>query len=518
MVDIVDVNGKPIKSEALKTQQTSRLAQLHREFATHPSRGLTPSRLANILQQAEMGNIAEQHNLFEDMEEKDAHIHAEMSKRKRALLTEKWDIVPPRNASGAERKLAGYAREAIEDIPNFEDVILDALDGIGHGFSCQEIEWELYGKEWVPKQFNHRPQSWFQTDVATRTEIRLRDMSQDGQALQPFGWLTHVHKAKSGYLSRAGLFRVLVWPYLFKHYSVGDLAEFLEIYGLPLRLGKYTINAGDEEKATLMRAVMSIGHNAAGIIPEGMAIEFIEAAKGSPDPFMAMIDWCEKSASKAILGGTLTSQADGKTSTNALGNVHNEVRHDLMVSDARQLGGTFTRDLVFPLLYLNKGGVQDRRRLPKFKFIFDDTEDLTVLAEALPKLVGSGMRITRKWAHERAGIPEPEDSDELLTVSVPSTSAAAATSTAALSAVVDAPGGNPTVAEEDALAAATAAHWDVVIGSVKNIVDSATSMAALEQQLTDAYGSLTTDELTRIMAAGFALAELRGIADVSDGR
>ena len=56
-----------------------------------------------------------------------------------------------------------------------------------------------------------------------------------------------------------------------------------------------------------------------------------------------MMDWCERTQSKGILGGTLTSQADGKTSTNALGNIHNEVRHDLTVSDARQLEGTITR-------------------------------------------------------------------------------------------------------------------------------------------------------------------------------
>jgi len=431
---ILDASGKPFKRADLVEPQTSKLAQLHREFASHPSRGLTPSKLARILEAAEQGDTRAQHDLFMDMEEKDAHIHAEMGKRKRALLTVDWDIVPPRNASASERKLAGYAKELIQDTPNFEDVILGALDGIGHGFSCQEIEWELLSNEWLPKQITHRPQSWFKTDMATRTEIRLRDMSPDGQALQPFGWITHTHKAKSGYIARCGLHRVLSWPYLFKNYSVGDLAEFLEIYGLPLRLGTYQSGAGDEEKATLLRAVMAIGHDAAGIVPEGMAIDFKEAAKGSEGPFMAMVDWCEKSQSKAILGGTLTSQADGKSSTNALGNVHNEVRHDLMVSDAIQLGGTLTRDLVYPLLALNKGGVDDRRRLPKFKFMFDDSEDLGVLADSLPKLVAMGMRIKKEWAHERAGIPQAEDGDEVLGVAQPTANQGAALKIAALSA------------------------------------------------------------------------------------
>ncbi|MEK2691085.1 phage portal protein family protein [Pseudomonas aeruginosa] len=64
----------------------------------------------------------------------------------------------------------------------------------------------------------------------------------------------------------------------------------------------------DEEKVTLLRAVTGLGHAAAGIIPESMSIDFQEASKGSAEPFMAMMRWCDDSMSKAILGGTLTSQ------------------------------------------------------------------------------------------------------------------------------------------------------------------------------------------------------------------
>jgi phage gp29-like protein len=521
---ILDASGNPIKRAELVEPQTSKLAQLHREFASHPSRGLTPAKLARILESAEQGDSRAQHELFLDMEEKDAHIYAEMGKRKRALLTFDWDIVPPRNASAAERKLAGYAKELIQDVPNFEDVILDALDGIGHGFSCQEIEWEMLGKEWLPKQLSHRPQGWFQTDRDTRTEIRLRDNSLDGQALQPFGWIMHQHKAKSGYIARAGLHRVLSWPYLFKNYSVGDLAEFLEIYGLPLRLGKYQAGASEDEKSTLLRAVMSIGHDAAGIIPEGMAIEFTEAAQGQSDPFMAMIAWAEKSQSKAILGGTLTSQADGKSSTNALGNVHNEVRHDLMVSDAIQLAGTLTRDLVYPMLALNKGGVDDRRRLPRFKFMFDDSEDLAVLAEALPKLVGVGMRIPASWAHERAGIPEAEEGAEVLGVAKSAPTEGPAASKAALKfrlAALSAQDVADDIFPADALAARLAVEaspqWDVVLERLRGIVNNAQSLESLRDDLLASFADLPSDELVKVMAAGFAVAELAGMGDVSDG-
>lgn len=394
--------------QALEQSQSAEVWSLQREFADHPTRGLTPQKLHAILTEAEQGNLTAQADLFSDMEERDGHIFAELSKRKRGLLTLSWQIVPPKNPSTAEKTLAAEVQEWLENIPDLEDVMLDALDGIGHGFAALEIEWELLGKLQYPCSFTHRPQRWFQTPSDNFDEIRLRDGSMDGAELWPCGWLVHKHKAKSGYITRAGLHRVLSWPYLFKNYSVRDLAEFLEIYGLPMRLGKYPSGATPEEKMTLLRAVTQIGHAAAGIIPQGMTIDFEEAATGSHEPYQAMIDWCEKTQSKAILGGTLTSQADGKTSTNALGNVHNEVRHDLMESDARQLASTFTRELIIPWLILNKPGF-DQRRPPRMVFNTQQPEDIKLYSEALPALVKIGFKIPADWAQNKLAIPQPEN-------------------------------------------------------------------------------------------------------------
>lgn len=419
MVRIVDINGNPIDSGKMREPQTASLGWMRQTFAGHPSRGLTPAKLARIMEAAEQGDIQSQHELFLDMEEKDGHIFAEMSKRRRALLTVDWDIVPPRNPSAKEKKAAAYIKELLSDVQNFEDVIQDALDAIGHGFACLEMEWQMLGSEWLPKAIEHRPQSWFQTDRETRMQIRLRDGSMDGAALWPFGWITHIHKAKSGYLSRAGLHRVLAWPFVFKNFSVRDLAEFLEIYGLPLRLGTYPSGASDDEKTTLLNAVAAIGHDAAGIIPEGMMIDFKEAAKGASDPYAFQIGWCERTQSKVILGGTLTSQADGKTSTNALGNVHNEVRHDLMIADAKQLAGTLTRDLVYPIYAMNFGGIDDIRRCPRFVFDLGKAEDLKLYSEALPSLVNAGVKIPVSWVREKLRIPEPEGDEAVLTAAQP---------------------------------------------------------------------------------------------------
>lgn len=514
MVGIIDVNGNPISTAQMREQQTARLGWMNQTFAGHPSRGLTPAKLARILEAAEQGDIQSQHELFLDMEEKDAHIFAEISKRKRALLTVDWDIAPPRNPSAKEKKAAVYIKELLSDVQNFEDVIQDALDAIGHGFACLEMQWQMLGTEWLPSAITHRPQSWFQFDRATRTQIRYRDGSMDGAQLWPFGWITHVHRAKSGYLSRAGLHRVLAWPFLFKNYSVRDLAEFLEIYGLPLRLGTYPSGASDDEKATLLRAVAAIGHDAAGIIPEGMLIDFKEAAKGASDPYAFMIDWCERKQSMAILGGTLTSQADGKTSTNALGNIHNEVRHDLMMSDARQLAGTLTRDLIYPLYALNVGGIEDMRRCPRFAFDLGESEDLKLYSEALPPLVNAGVQIPVSWVREKLRIPEPEGNEPVLTAAQPSSASPTDTPTPASATGIAALTATQNPDEFDVFADELAGDWerltDPLVSPILELAANSASYEEFQAGLAALIKEMDTEALTETLAQAQFAANIFG--------
>jgi len=535
-----DSKGNKFRIKYLKKQQTddAKLGHLRTHFSDHPSRALTPQKLADILIGAEQGNIIAQCELAEDMEEKDGHVFAELQKRRRALLGVDWKIVPPRNASAAEIKDTEMLQEHFEDMTFLDDVIFDASDAILKGFSNQEITWQQLGagtsKIWLPQQVEFKDPSWFMTHPAlepgqNRNELRLRDNSVNGEALQPFGWISHTHKTKSGYLARSGLARVLAWPYLFKNYSVRDLAEFLEIYGLPLRLGKYPTGASQEEKNTLLNAVMSIGHNAGGIIPKGMEIDFQETAKGTQQPFEYMVGLMEKTISKAILGGTLTSQADGKSSTNALGNVHNEVRQELRDSDLKQIANTITRDLVFPQYYLNGKSFQHPSRSPRFEFDITEAEDLKTFSDSLPNLVDIGFKIPLNWAQDKLQIPEPQENEAVL-------ARAAATSkeeqTAKSEQEVKLKAIRKITAlklkqekaksvnakdEVDDFSAQLANEMSPVLeqftNEVQQLVEQADSLETLQTLLTDI--DLSVDEASEVMQQAFIVAELSGRFDVN---
>lgn len=416
-MQLLDQFGQPIDLKAIREPQTSHLGSIVRELDAHPARGLTPSRLHAILLAGERGDIGDQLDLADDIEERDGHCFAELDKRAGAVASLEWSIAEPENASADEKNLTAKLREWVGAIPDIEDLVRGMMSAVLRSFACHELVWAAQpdgtGRQVLLPTLTFRPQRWFTVDRETRNTLLLRrEDATRGEALNAFSWIAHLHKTRNGYLARMGLARVLAWPYLYKNFALRDLAEFLEIYGLPLRLGKYPSGASDDEKRKLLQAVSQIGHNAAGIVPSGMVIDFVEAAKGSEGPYDSMQDRMEAVQSKVILGQTLSS-GEGKHGTQALGNVHEGVRMDIRDDDARQVAATLTRQLLFPLAILNQPGVEPRR-LPRWLFETVDPEDMSEFAENLPVFVDMGMRIGTKWAHDKLRIPEAVDGEDVL--------------------------------------------------------------------------------------------------------
>lgn len=408
------------KPEAALQTDVAQITATGRVIAEHPSNFITPQKMRALFEDAESGDIRAQHELFADIEERDSDIAANMGTRKRALLTLNWRVAPPRNATPEEEKLSDQAYEMMDSLPTLEDLIMDLMDAVGHGFSALEVEWVFSDGLYLPRNFIHRPQSWFKWDKDDGLLLRTRE-NPEGEALWSLGWVVHTQKSRSVQQARNGLFRTLAWLYMFKHYAIHDFAEFLELYGMPIRIGKYGAGATKEEKNTLLRAVAEIGHNAAGIMPEGMEIELHNAASGTTatsNPFLQMADWCEKSAARLILGQTLTSGADGKSSTNALGNIHNEVRRDLLGSDAKQVAQTITSQIIEPFLQINYPNA-DPNRVPKFEFDTREPEDIAVFADAIPKLVDVGVQIPESWVRDKLVIPDVQEGEAVLVRQVP---------------------------------------------------------------------------------------------------
>lgn len=532
---VADALGRAVAPRTLAARQTDGpdVAHLRRTWDGHPVHGLTPQRLASLLEGADSGDLSAQSELFTDMRERDPHLDAEMGKRERAILTLPWSIEPPRNPSAREQRAAAAVAELVAAVPQIEDCFLGLMDAAGHGFACLELTWSppSAGAR-LPAEIAPRPQTWFRLDRETRTELRLRDQSAEGAPLWPLGWIVHRHQARAGYLHRAGLYRVLAWPWMMRQFALRDLAEWLEIYGLPMRLGYYRTGAEEREKAALYRAVRDLGRHAAGIMPEGMRIDLLAAAEGQADPFMSMVQHAEAVMSRAILGGSLSSTPAATGLGSGVADLQGEVKRDLLIADARQIQATLTQDLVYPIAVLN-GLADDPRRAPVLRIDTREPADLTAFSQSLLRLsqAGAGAMIPLAWVREQTGIPAAQEGEPTLGPAPgAATSTAAADPTPAPAAVATAAASLPPAtlppdyAEQHtaALARAAAPAVAALLAPIRAELDAALAagqdLAALGERLLRLYPRLPVSDFTAVLAEALTAAELAGRYDVEQGQ
>lgn len=373
--------------------------------------GLTPQRLAEVLMNAAYGNHYDYLTLAEEMEERDLHYAGELGKRKLAV-SKLQVIVESASDSKGDIKLADAVRDLVRR-PGFYDLVKDLMDGIGKGYSVAEIMWDRSGPQWLPAQYIWRDPHFFTFDWITGARLLLRDDSNPmGIELPDYKFIRHTPRIKSGIPIRGGFARIAAWAYMCKGYTLKDWLAFAEVFGMPLRLGKYDAGARPEDKDVLRMAVSNLGVDAAAIFPKSMDIALIEASKSaSTDFFERLAQYLDNQITVGILGQTATTQGTpGK-----LGNesVQQKVREDIRDDDAGQLEETLQRDLVIPFINLNYGY---QKSYPALKFYAPRKNDIAALTNALSKLVPLGLRVEASVIRDRLGLPDPPKGADILGV------------------------------------------------------------------------------------------------------
>ncbi len=411
---LLDAYGQPVKTTALKTELAApTLSGIRTIWTDSVASGLTPQRLARLLQAAVEGDHDAYLTLAEEMEERDAHYASVLGTRKRAVSGIK-PIIEPAGEDAQAKKIAA-AVTAMMARPGIKRGIACLLDAIDKGFAVGEIMWQT-GSSWEPVELRWRDPRFFVFDQVSRSEIRLRheDDLSFGVPLAPFKFVQHVPSLKTGIPIRGGLSRLVAWGYLFKMYGLKSWVAFEELFGLPLRLGRYDAASTTQDDIDILKtAVANLGSDAAGIIPRGVDVEFIQLSNlsGAESLFERKADWFDGQTSKAVLGQTMTAD-DGSSLAQA--KVHNEVRHDIQLADADELEITIQRDLITPYVDLNFG---PQEAYPRISYPVQQPEDTEALARSVSLLVPVGLKVKSSELREKLGLSEPQDGDELLEAS-----------------------------------------------------------------------------------------------------
>ena len=412
MTKILGPDGEPVSSADLAREvaaaQEWGVRSVRREGVAS---GLTPEGLAAILRSAADGYARQYLTLAEEMEERYLHYGAQLQTRRLAIDAITPTVAAPDKCSP---KIVDAVNALVED-PNFSDMVNTLQDGIGKGYAVSEIMWDLKDGLLYPVEFHWRDPRFFVVDRINLSDLKLAvEWDYEGTPLQPFKFIRHVPRSHMGVPIRGGVARSAAWAFMLQSFALKDWAAFSEVYGLPLRVGKYGANATKDDVRTLLRAVRAIASDAAAVIPTGMEIEFqkVEGSHGSA-VFGELIRYCDASISKIIVGQTMTAD-DGSSQSQAT--VHNEVRLDILRADGRATSRTLNRDLIAPFVSFNFG---PQPAYPRVLFPVAEPEDIAAMSNALQQLVPLGLRVSAGEVRDKLGLSEPEDDDELLKPATP---------------------------------------------------------------------------------------------------
>lgn len=412
---LVDGSGRPLRSAtATLTREISgpSLTGVRSIQSGHPAQGLTPTRLAQILRAAETGSATAYLELAEEMEEKDLHYLSVLGTRKRQVSQLPINVEAASDSPEDEAD-AQLVRDWLKRL-TLQTELFDILDAVGKGYSVTEIVWKMDASVWLPEKLKWRDPRFFEFDQLTGEEILLKGDDGVPAPLHPYKYIVHVAPAKSGLPIRGGLARAAAWGYLFKNYTIKDWMAFLEVYGLPLRVGKYQPGTTEADIRKLEQAVSQIGSDAGAVVPSTMMLEFITNGGGtaSADMFERKAKYVDDQLSKAVLGQT--SSADAKSGGIGTGqaDLHGEVRHDIETADATLLSATLTRDLCVPMVMFNRG---QRKSYPLILVGRPDAVDVKQALESMSKGVDWGVPIAVSTFRKNTGIEEPKEGEELLT-------------------------------------------------------------------------------------------------------
>lgn len=185
------------------------------------------------------------------------------------------------------------------------------------------------------------------------------------------------------------------WPWYFKTQGWRFWAQWLERFGSPILLGS---TRGDTQ---MMATALTAAHNRAIFtMPDGDTVTAL-GTPSSSGSFEAFDAACTRRIQKIISGQTLTANADGKTSTNALGAVHFDVLK-IRCNSIREMIRTTIQRMIDALLILNG--------LESVKLIWEEPRGLNEERAARDQTIKSmgDISFTRSYYEDMYGYRESD--------------------------------------------------------------------------------------------------------------
>ncbi len=368
-------------------------------LTTHQIRVLTVNRTKKSIEQwrqhhwradsRTIPNRARLYELYDDIL-LDGHLTGIIQKRQDSVLNKVISYV---GKSG--KKIEGM-ESLIKSIP-FREMCKEILNTINWGITAFEfIPGEDFDFELIDRR--HVKPHWrvISSDMNAETGIPYDDYPNIWVIGQP---------RELGLLLKAA-------PYaIYKRDNYADWSNFIEIFGIPMRVIEY--DANDEQiKAELKQILEESGSATAILIPKQANFKPIDGKTSNANGELQekMKDAMNAEMSICILGNTDTTSA-GKHGSNAKSQTHQEQQNEIQLADIFYLEAYLNSKEFAAILRSYGLPIEEGGRFQIAKNI--DVEKVKTLIAIALSLKEAGVPIDDQYFYDTAGIPKPDNYDEL---------------------------------------------------------------------------------------------------------
>lgn len=384
-------------------------------------------------------------DILRKLPEADPHIFSVGNTRQLAILGYDWKIEPNKKDDDNEKKKCDEIANLLERT-NFDDFLTNLTNGINFGHSVTNPIWTLdannryypkfdflegihFGKkDGKVKMIVDKNDKDFFVTIGTNANLTgINDQNQIASALAGnLIWLdlneddlvivNYVPPILKGWKNNyvGGLMRPGLYLTLLKYFTALDWAKFNELFGMPVRVGKFDpVLTTDKGIELLKTAVQNLGSDASAVIDKTMEIDFLRAESGigtGKATYEAFIEHVERKQSMVFIGQNLTAEQTGKFGSNAATKTQNLIRMDYMWADIQFIVPKVQK--IIEKMYFFNYGTPPENFYPKFRLFTEETRDLEQLSSVVDNLSRAGLPISKEWAYKEFDIEKPVDEDD----------------------------------------------------------------------------------------------------------
>ncbi|WP_028574349.1 DUF935 domain-containing protein [Desulfonatronovibrio hydrogenovorans] len=429
--------------------------------------------------------------VYEELK-RDDQVSANWGSRQDALVQAEW-YVEPGGDTVHDKTAADFLREQLQQI-NFDALTKRMHYGVFYGYAVAECLYVRDGRHVALGDIRVRNRRRFGFDGAGR--LRLKTHSQPMGELMPERkfWVYSAGADHDDEPYGLGLGHYLYWPVFFKRSGLRLWLIFLDKFGQPTGKGKYPANATPQEKQRLLDALSAIHTESGVILPEGMDVELIEAARSGTADYASLYDRMDKAISKVVLGHS--GSADSTPGRLGGEDMASHVRDDIVKADADVICESFNRGPARWLVQWN----YPNAATPKVWRKLEQPEDLGKVAERDERVARLGFKPSLQYIRDTYGDGWEDD---------PAKHQVPAASFSEREDEVPKRLADQLESESDTA-------MDRMIDAARSAIDEANTLEEARGRITEMFDEVPDDQLARIMQKAVAASMLAGMFEIAE--